>query len=78
MFFCYVGCFVKFSTWFDLVEPAINDCIHYGHLIVLGGLVEGSATEYITDHIEDLSKLLADDSICCTRKVSPIMFFFFE
>lgn len=68
--FLYTGCFVKLTTWFDLVEPAMNDCIHYGHLIVLSGLIEGSPTDCITDHVEDLSKLLGDDSICCTRKVS--------
>lgn len=66
----FAGCFVKFETWSDLLLPLLNDGPHFGHLTVLNGLVTGSPKEYIGTHIEEISKTLAEDSVCCSRKVS--------
>lgn len=65
-----LGCLVQFKTWFDLVEPVLDSSVDYGHLRVLSGLIEGSPPEYIADHIEELCRLLVDDTVCCSATVS--------
>ncbi|KAG5899350.1 hypothetical protein JTB14_036839 [Gonioctena quinquepunctata] len=63
-----IGCFVKYKVWSDLILPVIEDGPHYGHLTVLCGLVKGAPEEYIGEYVEDISRMLAEDSICCSRK----------
>ncbi|CAG9767080.1 unnamed protein product [Ceutorhynchus assimilis] len=63
-----IGLFVSFTTWSKLVIPVIEDGLHYGHLTVLAGLIEGAPKEHISEAIEQLSNLLAVDYICNSRK----------
>nr|XP_023027609.1 dynein assembly factor 5, axonemal [Leptinotarsa decemlineata] len=70
-----LGYFVRYNVWSDLIIPVIEDGAHYGHLIVLSGLVKGSPKEYIADCVEDISRVLAEDSICNSRKVLKIVYF---
>lgn len=60
---------MKYETWSQLFLPVIDEGPHFGHLIVLYGLITGSPLELISDYVEDLSKVLAEDMICNTRKV---------
>ncbi|XP_028155551.1 dynein axonemal assembly factor 5 [Diabrotica virgifera virgifera] len=63
-----IGCFVKCNIWSPLVLPIAEEGPHYGHLTVLQGLVKGAPQEYIHPYIENICKVLAEDSICCSRK----------
>ncbi|CAH1977312.1 unnamed protein product [Acanthoscelides obtectus] len=63
-----LGWFVKYETWSELILPLIEEGPHYGHLTVLHGLVKGSPLEFIQPHVEKVSKYLAEDSICNSRK----------
>lgn len=65
-----VSLFVSFETWSKLVIPIIEDGPHFGHLTVLAGLIEGTPKEYLFGAVEQISKLLAEDNICNSRKVS--------
>lgn len=49
--------------------PAMEDGIHYGHLIVLTGLIQGAPQESVCGFLEEIAKLLAEPSLCQNRKV---------
>uniref|UniRef100_A0A1Y1LC31 TOG domain-containing protein n=1 Tax=Photinus pyralis TaxID=7054 RepID=A0A1Y1LC31_PHOPY len=63
-----IGLFVPVETWCKLILPAIEDGPHYGQLAVLSSLIKGTPCQYIKLHLEDICKLLAEDSICQSRK----------
>ncbi|CAH0563466.1 unnamed protein product [Brassicogethes aeneus] len=63
-----IGLFVPYDTWSQIVLPAVEDGAHYGHLLVLAGLIKGTPKEYIKNYVDDVSKLLAEDYICFGRK----------
>ncbi|XP_060523147.1 dynein axonemal assembly factor 5 isoform X2 [Cylas formicarius] len=63
-----VGLFVDVKTWSKLVLPVIEDGPHYGHLIVLTGLIGGARTETICSLVSKICQILAEDHICCSRK----------
>ncbi|KAK5640753.1 hypothetical protein RI129_009300 [Pyrocoelia pectoralis] len=63
-----IGLFVPVETWCKLILPAIEDAPHYGQLSVLSSLIKGAPRQYIKLHLEDICKLLAEDSICQSRK----------
>lgn len=63
-----IGLFVPVGTWCKLILPAMEDAPHYGHLSVLSSLIKGAPRQYIKLHLEDICKLLAEDSICHSRK----------
>jgi dynein assembly factor 5 len=64
-----MGTFIPTKTWYKLVLAAIEDGAHFGHLSVLFGFIKGTPQEYITGSLEEVTRLLSDDSICFTRKV---------
>lgn len=64
-----IGLFVPAETWIQLVLPAIEDCTHYGNLTILRGLIEGAPSEYLDNHIEEITNVICDPDICRTRKV---------
>lgn len=53
-----------------MIIPAIEGGVHYGHFVVLSGLIRGSPKEYIHADLEELSDVIADDCVCQSRKVS--------
>lgn len=72
-----MGLFVPRKTWYQLVLPMIEAGPHHGHLTVLYGFIRGTSQEYITEHLEDIGKILSDESVCYTRKVRIYEFYFF-
>lgn len=72
----FIGHFVNFNIWFKLISPVIEESPHYGHLITLAGLIKGSPVECIKNNVEEISKILAEDAICCNRKVYITKFSF--
>lgn len=64
-----LGCFVPVDTWTKILLPAMEDGPHFGHLIVLMGLIEGAPREYISASLEEIAKLLAEPYICQSRKM---------
>ncbi|KAJ3645393.1 hypothetical protein Zmor_023056 [Zophobas morio] len=63
-----MGIFIPTKTWYQLVLPAVENGAHFGHLSVLSGFIKGTPQEYITDKLEEITKLLSDDTLCFTRK----------
>ncbi|GJQ73535.1 hypothetical protein Trydic_g13886 [Trypoxylus dichotomus] len=63
-----LGLFVIPKTWTKIILPAIEDGPHYGHLSVLAALIRGCPQEIIQHHLEEIANLLADNSICQSRK----------
>lgn len=61
----YIGLFITPETWTKLVLPCFEDNPHYGYLIVLSGLIKGAPKEYIGEHLENISKVLAN--VCQSR-----------
>lgn len=57
------------DTWLKLIVPAIEDGPHFGQLTVLAGLVKGAPKELILSYLEEISKVLASDDVCRSRKV---------
>lgn len=49
--------------------PAMEDGAHFGHLIVLTGLIQGAPQEYVLGSLEDIAKLLSEPIVCQNRKV---------
>lgn len=64
-----MGWFVPVETWKKIILPAIEDGAHYGHLIVLTGLIQGAPQEYVSGSLEEIAKLLAEPNLCQNRKV---------
>lgn len=63
-----LGLFVPYETWCQLILPTIEDGPHYGHLMVLAGLIRGSPKENIENNLLEPTKLLADPTISFSRK----------
>nr|XP_022916428.1 dynein assembly factor 5, axonemal [Onthophagus taurus] len=63
-----IGIFVPVNTWKKIILPAIEDGVHNGHLAILAGLIRGSPIQNIEGYIDEISQLLADKTICQSRK----------
>ncbi|XP_050298226.1 dynein axonemal assembly factor 5 [Anthonomus grandis grandis] len=64
-----IGLFVSYKTWSKIVLPVLEDGPHAGHLTVVSALIEGTPKGNISNEaLEAISKLLAEDYICCSRK----------
>lgn len=61
------------ETWKKIILPAMEDGTHFGHFIVLTGLIQGAPQEYISDSLGQLAKLLADPTLCQSRKVMILL-----
>ncbi|XP_066137615.1 dynein axonemal assembly factor 5 [Euwallacea fornicatus] len=64
-----IGTFVNYETLSKLLLPVICEEPHYGHLIVFAGIIEGSTSETIQAHLEEVSGVLATDNVCYNYKV---------
>ncbi|XP_066259799.1 dynein axonemal assembly factor 5 [Euwallacea similis] len=64
-----IGAFVNYKTLSKLLLPVIRDEPHYGHLIVFAGIIQGSTSETIQAHLEEVSEVLAADNVCYNQKI---------
>ncbi|KAF5288304.1 hypothetical protein FQR65_LT12036 [Abscondita terminalis] len=65
----YIGLFVPVETWVRLTLPVIEVEPHFGHFTILSALIQGAPTKYVRPSLEAISKVLADDGVCRSRKI---------
>ncbi|KAK9883614.1 hypothetical protein WA026_001787 [Henosepilachna vigintioctopunctata] len=63
-----IGLFVPFDSWSKLVLPQIENSPHYGHITVLRSLIQGCPKDLIWSSLEQITDVLKEDAICCSRK----------